>query len=244
MIPAVDRSALAAAIPRFFVHVRSTGHCWSYDEYGLDFPDVETAHDLIGVFAARGQDSRTIPSRSRMKQARSCCTCHSRRSSFEIVDGFSQSSGRLTVPYWGRPACGFSVWAWSTTPVGSTGSSVDPTARRKIKRQEKPFNRPNCAVSYIRAIEITAVVSDDGFGQTDCRVLRDHCWISAAVMTNHRVPPSEVVSRERSTPAPIVLAGRGQTLRPGYIHLGVAKEIARPCAIAASLRSGHSGGRS
>jgi Tfp pilus assembly ATPase PilU len=53
-------------MPRFFVHVRSTGRCWSYDEFGLDFPDGETAcrqtlraaHDLIGVFAARGEDPR------------------------------------------------------------------------------------------------------------------------------------------------------------------------------------------
>jgi hypothetical protein len=66
IITAVDRSALAAAMPRFFVHIRSNGHCWSYDEFGLDFPDVETArsqtlraaHDLIDVFAARGEDPR------------------------------------------------------------------------------------------------------------------------------------------------------------------------------------------
>ena len=53
-------------MPRFFVHVRSTGHCWSYDAFGLDFPDVETARSqtlraaqsLIGVFAARCQDPR------------------------------------------------------------------------------------------------------------------------------------------------------------------------------------------
>ena len=53
-------------MPRFFVHVRSNGHCWSYDEFGLDFPDVETARSqtlraaqgLIDVFAARGQDPR------------------------------------------------------------------------------------------------------------------------------------------------------------------------------------------
>jgi Tfp pilus assembly ATPase PilU len=53
-------------MPLFFVHVRSNGHCWSYDEFGLDFPDVEAArsqtlraaHHLIGVFAARGQDPR------------------------------------------------------------------------------------------------------------------------------------------------------------------------------------------
>jgi hypothetical protein len=59
-------SALAATMPRFFVHVRSNGHCWSYDAFGLDFPDVETARSqtlraaqgLIDVFAARGQDPR------------------------------------------------------------------------------------------------------------------------------------------------------------------------------------------
>ncbi|MGO4526996.1 hypothetical protein AB4097_19315 [Microvirga sp. 2MCAF35] len=53
-------------MPRFFVHVRSNGHCGSYDAIGLDFPDVETARcqtlraaqGLIGVFAARGQDPR------------------------------------------------------------------------------------------------------------------------------------------------------------------------------------------
>jgi hypothetical protein len=58
--------AFAGAMPRFFVHVRSNGNCWSYDECGLDFPDVETArsqtlraaHDLIDVFAARGEDPR------------------------------------------------------------------------------------------------------------------------------------------------------------------------------------------
>ena len=53
-------------MPRFFIHVRSNGHCWSYDEDGLDFPNVETARkevlraaqDLISVFAARDQDPR------------------------------------------------------------------------------------------------------------------------------------------------------------------------------------------
>ena len=53
-------------MPRFFIHLRSHGHCRSYDEDGLDFPGVETAcrqalhaaQDLIGVFAARGQDPR------------------------------------------------------------------------------------------------------------------------------------------------------------------------------------------
>ena len=53
-------------MPRFFIHIRSNGHCWSYDEDGLDFPSVETARnevvraaqDLISVFAARDQDPR------------------------------------------------------------------------------------------------------------------------------------------------------------------------------------------
>jgi len=41
------------------------------------------------------------------------------------------------------------------------------------------------------------------------------------------VPPSTVASPTNSTSRqPIVLAGRGWTLPPGYIHLGVAKEIA------------------
>ena len=53
-------------MPRFFFHVRSNDHCLSYDEFGLDFPNVETAcrrtlcaaQDLVGVFAARGHDPR------------------------------------------------------------------------------------------------------------------------------------------------------------------------------------------
>jgi Tfp pilus assembly ATPase PilU len=53
-------------MPRFFIHVHSNGHGRSYDELGLDFPSAETvcsealraAQDLIGVFAARGQDPR------------------------------------------------------------------------------------------------------------------------------------------------------------------------------------------
>jgi Tfp pilus assembly ATPase PilU len=53
-------------MPRFFIHIRSNGHCRSYDEDGLDFPNVETARkevlraaqDLISVFAARDQDPR------------------------------------------------------------------------------------------------------------------------------------------------------------------------------------------
>jgi hypothetical protein len=53
-------------MPRFFFHIRSNGHGQSHDEFGLDFPNVETAcsealraaQDLEGVFAARGQDPR------------------------------------------------------------------------------------------------------------------------------------------------------------------------------------------
>ena len=53
-------------MPRFFVHVRSYGHCWSYDQFGLDFPDVETARSqtlsaaqgLRDVFASHGKDPR------------------------------------------------------------------------------------------------------------------------------------------------------------------------------------------
>jgi Tfp pilus assembly ATPase PilU len=53
-------------MPRFFFHIRSNGHGRSHDEFGIDFPSVETAcnealrvaQDLIGVFAARGQDPR------------------------------------------------------------------------------------------------------------------------------------------------------------------------------------------
>jgi Tfp pilus assembly ATPase PilU len=53
-------------MPRFFIHIRSNGHCRSYDEDGLYFPNVEAAckevlraaQDLISVFAARDQDPR------------------------------------------------------------------------------------------------------------------------------------------------------------------------------------------
>ena len=53
-------------MPRYFFHIRSTGHGRSHDELGLDFPSVATAYsealraarDLEGVFAARGQDPR------------------------------------------------------------------------------------------------------------------------------------------------------------------------------------------
>jgi AraC-like DNA-binding protein len=45
-------------------------------------------------------------------------------------------------------------------------------------------------------------------------------------MTDPIVPPSARDSRRSSTPTPpAVLAGQGRTLPPGYIHLGVAKEI-------------------
>jgi hypothetical protein len=53
-------------MPRFFFHIRSSGHGRSHDELGLNFPSVATAcsevlraaRDLEGVFAARGQDPR------------------------------------------------------------------------------------------------------------------------------------------------------------------------------------------
>jgi len=41
------------------------------------------------------------------------------------------------------------------------------------------------------------------------------------------VPPSTNIGRDNPTPArPLVVSGPGRTLPPGYIHLGVAKEIA------------------
>ena len=53
-------------MPRYFFHIRSTGHGRSDDELGLDFTSAATAYsealraarDLEGVFAARGQDPR------------------------------------------------------------------------------------------------------------------------------------------------------------------------------------------
>ena len=53
-------------MPRFYLHIRCNDGGISYDEFGLDYPDVETARsaaaraaqDLEGIFAARGQDPR------------------------------------------------------------------------------------------------------------------------------------------------------------------------------------------
>jgi hypothetical protein len=53
-------------MPRFFFHIRSNGRGLSYDDFGLDYPDVETAcgkavraaQDLKHIFIARGQDPR------------------------------------------------------------------------------------------------------------------------------------------------------------------------------------------
>ena len=46
-------------------------------------------------------------------------------------------------------------------------------------------------------------------------------------MTNGIVSPATGTSEDNSTPGqPILLAGRGRPLPPGYIHLGVSKEIA------------------
>lgn len=51
-------------MPRFYFHVRCHGETLSYDELGLDFPDVVTAHnealraarDLDGVFVDQGRN--------------------------------------------------------------------------------------------------------------------------------------------------------------------------------------------
>jgi hypothetical protein len=72
-------------MPRFFFRIRSNGHGRSDDEFGIDFPSVETAcsealrvaQDLKGVFAARARSHGPMPLRLRLKQARSCCTCRS-----------------------------------------------------------------------------------------------------------------------------------------------------------------------
>jgi hypothetical protein len=53
-------------MPRFYIHIRCKDEGVSYDDFGLDYPDVETARravaraaqDLEGTFAARGQDPR------------------------------------------------------------------------------------------------------------------------------------------------------------------------------------------
>jgi hypothetical protein len=53
-------------MPRFFFHIRSVDQSLSMDEFGLDYPDVETAfcaalcaaQGLEEVFAARGEDPR------------------------------------------------------------------------------------------------------------------------------------------------------------------------------------------
>ena len=53
-------------MPRFYLHIRCNDGGMSYDDLGLDYPDVETAwravaraaQDLRHVFAARGHDPR------------------------------------------------------------------------------------------------------------------------------------------------------------------------------------------
>src|SRR5829696_7274693 len=53
-------------MPRFFLHIRGKGQGRSDDEFGLDFPNVETARsevvraaqDLKHIFVARDQDPR------------------------------------------------------------------------------------------------------------------------------------------------------------------------------------------
>jgi hypothetical protein len=84
---AILGSALEDAMPRFFFHIRSNGNGRSCDDLGLDFPSVETAcsealraaQDLKVPSQLGARIHRTMPSRSRMKQARSCCTSRSPR---------------------------------------------------------------------------------------------------------------------------------------------------------------------
>jgi hypothetical protein len=54
------------AMPRYFFHIRCHGETLSKDEFGLDFPDVVSAHnqalraarDLDSAFLARGKDPK------------------------------------------------------------------------------------------------------------------------------------------------------------------------------------------
>src|SRR3954462_15423716 len=58
--------ALGDAMSRFYLHIRCKDGGMSYDDLGLDYPDVETAwravaqaaQDLKHVFATRGHDPR------------------------------------------------------------------------------------------------------------------------------------------------------------------------------------------
>ena len=53
-------------MPRYFFHIRCHGETLSKDEFGLDFPDVVSAHnqalraarDLDSAFLARGKDPK------------------------------------------------------------------------------------------------------------------------------------------------------------------------------------------
>ena len=64
------------------------------------------------------------------------------------------------------------------------------------------------------------------------------------MMINDIVSPATGSSEENSASGqPILLAGRGRTLPPGYIHLGVSKEIAPTLRrFRRRARSGHPGG--
>jgi peptide methionine sulfoxide reductase MsrB len=63
---AVGWPALGDAMSRFYLHIRCKDGGMSYDDLGLDYPDVETAwravaraaQDLKQVFATRGHDPR------------------------------------------------------------------------------------------------------------------------------------------------------------------------------------------
>ncbi|GEO18018.1 hypothetical protein MAE02_57140 [Microvirga aerophila] len=64
LISAVYWVALGDTMPRFYLHIRCKDGGMSYDQSGLDYPDVETAchavvlgaRDLKQVFTARGHD--------------------------------------------------------------------------------------------------------------------------------------------------------------------------------------------
>ena len=66
-------------MPRYFFHIRHNGMCRSRDALGLSFPSVETAatealaerKDLSAFSKTGASIRRTMPSKSRMKAAKS-----------------------------------------------------------------------------------------------------------------------------------------------------------------------------
>ena len=84
-------------MPRFYFHIRCCGETLSKDEFGLDFPDVVSAHnqalraarDLDGAFAARGKDPKD-------------CTIEVENASGELVFSLSFAAifnGQATAVY-------------------------------------------------------------------------------------------------------------------------------------------------